>query len=59
VAADGGLDCPVAWPRGDLAALAGRTARILVTLDRGDGAGEAAAPRLYAITLVDAPADRR
>jgi hypothetical protein len=44
VAADGGLDCPVAWPRGDLATLAGRTARILVTLDRGaDGAGDAAA----------------
>jgi hypothetical protein len=60
VAADGGLDCPVAWPRGDLATLAGRTARILVTLDRGaDGAGDAAAPRLYAVTLVAAPDDRR
>jgi hypothetical protein len=60
VAADGGLDCPVAWPRGDLARRAGRPARIHLSLDRGaDGAGDAAAPRLYAVTLVAAPDDRR
>jgi hypothetical protein len=59
ITADGGLDCPVTWPRGRLDAVRGRTARVLVTMPRADGPPDGAAPRLYAITLVDARADRQ
>ena len=59
IAADGGLDCPVIWPRGGLDAVRGRTARVLVTMPRADGEPDGAAPRLYAITLVDARGERR
>ncbi|MEN6337055.1 MAG: hypothetical protein ABFE01_22590, partial [Phycisphaerales bacterium] len=45
--ADGGLDCPVKWPRGDIASLAGRKVRLLVHLKKV-GSDE---PRLYAITV--------
>jgi len=44
---EGGLDCPVAWPHGDLAALAGETVRFRVRVTR-NGMAE---PRLYAIYL--------
>lgn len=47
-AGDGGLDCRVAWPRGDLAALAGTPVRVAVNL-RQPAAGPA--PRVYAITI--------
>jgi hypothetical protein len=59
-AADGGLDCPVAWRAGDPSSLRGRTVRVLVTMRKakpdatGDAAGDATAesvPRLYAISL--------
>ena len=45
--AQGGLDCAVAWPKGDLAALGGQTVRFRVRLEaEGD-----ATPRLYAMYL--------
>jgi hypothetical protein len=44
---DGGLDCPVVWPQGDLSALAGQTVRLRVQVKR-QGASE---PRLYAVYL--------
>jgi len=45
--ADGGLDCPVKWPKADLASLAGRKVRLLVHLKR---AGDEQ-PRLYAVSV--------
>jgi hypothetical protein len=42
-----GLDCPVAWPTGDLASLGGKTVRLRIHLKRKDGAE----PRLYAVYL--------
>jgi hypothetical protein len=46
-AAADGLDCPVVWPRADLAAQAGRPVRVLVHLhDSGQGT-----PRLYAMSV--------
>ena len=44
---EGGLECPVAWPQGNLAALAGQTVRFRVHVKR-QGSVE---PRLYAIYL--------
>jgi len=46
-AASGGLDCPVQWPSGDLAAVAGQTIRFKIHLN----ATEKVSPRLYAVTL--------
>jgi hypothetical protein len=46
-AAAGGLECPVAWPQGNLAALAGQTVRFRFHLKRTD----AVEPRLYAVYL--------
>jgi hypothetical protein len=43
----GGLDCPVAWPAGDLTPLAGQTVRLRVHMERGTDPE----PRLYAINL--------
>ena len=43
----GSLDCAVAWPSGDLAALGGKQVRIRVHMQR-DGASD---PRLFAIYL--------
>jgi hypothetical protein len=45
--AAGGLDCPVSWPQGDVATLAGRKVRVLVHLEK-TAAGE---PRVYAVTV--------
>jgi len=47
VQAEGGLDCPVTWPAGSLAALAGQTVRFRVHVKR-QGTAE---PRLYAVYL--------
>ncbi len=47
-AAAGGLDCAVTWPRGDLAALAGRPVRVAVRLQKPADGTE---PRVYAITV--------
>ncbi len=44
---DAGLDCPVTWPGGDLAALGGKTVRLRIHVHRA-GAAE---PRLYAVSL--------
>ncbi|HJT79194.1 MAG TPA: hypothetical protein VJ739_18505 [Gemmataceae bacterium] len=44
---EGGLDCPVTWPTGNLAALGGKTVRLRVQVNR---AGRAE-PRLYAVSL--------
>ncbi|MFC1596520.1 hypothetical protein ACFL5Q_01050, partial [Planctomycetota bacterium] len=43
----GGLDCPVAWPGGDLRRVGGKTVRVRVRFKRKE-AGE---PRLYAVYL--------
>jgi hypothetical protein len=45
--ADAGFDCPVKWPAGDLAALAGQTVRLRVHVKKGGIAD----PRLYAVSL--------
>ena len=44
---EGGLDCPVTWPQGELAALAGQTVRFRFGVKRTG----AADPRLYAVYL--------
>ena len=44
---DGGLDCPVAWPAGDLTALAGETVRLRIHVKRN----RMTEPRLYAVYL--------
>jgi hypothetical protein len=47
IGSEGGLDCPVKWPAGDLTALGGKTVRFKIHLS-----GEAAStPRLYAVYL--------
>ncbi|HMO59135.1 MAG TPA: hypothetical protein PKA05_18100 [Roseiflexaceae bacterium] len=43
----GGLDCAVAWPAGDTAALAGQRVRLRVRMTRAPGVE----PRLYAMSL--------
>ena len=48
---DGGLDCPVIWPRGKLSDLAGRTVRFRIRLERKADAD----PRLYAVYLRSGP----
>jgi hypothetical protein len=50
VNAAAGLDCPVRWAGGSLAALAGRTVRFRIHLENS----AAAAPRLYAAYVRDA-----
>ena len=47
VTADGGLDCVVRWPGGDLSGLAGRTLRLGIHLERRGPLD----PRLYAVYL--------
>jgi len=44
---EGGLDCAVTWPQGDLAALGGQTVRFRFHLQKTD----AVEPRLYAVYL--------
>ena len=44
---DIGLDLPVTWPSGDLAAVAGNTVRMRITLQKSGDSN----PRLYAIYL--------
>jgi len=46
-ASSGGLDCAVAWPRGSLDSMAGRTVRFLVHIRKGSWSE----PRLYALYL--------
>jgi len=46
----GGLDCPVTWPAGDLASLGGKTVRLRVHMKRTDDSK----PRLYAVYLREA-----
>lgn len=45
----GGLDCAVTWPEGDLSALAGRTVRFRINLERDSDSDKE--PRLFAVTL--------
>lgn len=45
---DGGLDCPVAWPKGDFSELGGKTVRLRVRMAKAEGQPE---PKLYAIYL--------
>ena len=44
-AGEEGQDCPVTWPAGSLAALAGRTVRFRLVVRKGRGLD----PRLYAV----------
>jgi hypothetical protein len=45
--AEGGIDCPVAWPKGNFAALGGKTVRFKLDIKEEKGVS----PRLYAIYL--------